>query len=63
MILSDGGRFWASREEPFPDSSVKGTGLRQPPFRTVDADTFDDLLAEVERQESAAWEAAKRVAS
>ncbi|WP_433259759.1 hypothetical protein ACQPYK_49195 (plasmid) [Streptosporangium sp. CA-135522] len=63
VIRSDAGRYWASREKPFPDSSVRGTGLNQPPFRTVDADTIEELRAEVEQQENAAREAAKRVAS
>ncbi|MFF5210792.1 hypothetical protein [Streptosporangium sp. NPDC000396] len=52
MILSDGGRFWASRVKPF-DSSVQGSGLNTPPFRTVDADTFTDLQIKVAEQEKA----------
>ncbi|MFJ2028013.1 hypothetical protein [Streptosporangium sp. NPDC087985] len=52
VIRSDAGRYWASREEPFPDD----TAWNSPPFRTVDADTFDDLQAEVTRQEEAAQE-------
>ncbi|MFF5209260.1 hypothetical protein [Streptosporangium sp. NPDC000396] len=59
VIRSDAGRYWASREEPFPGSSVKDTGLKQPPYRTVDADTLDELRAEVERQESVARETAE----
>ncbi|WP_433247498.1 hypothetical protein ACQPYK_47130 [Streptosporangium sp. CA-135522] len=50
VIRSDAGRFWASRERPFPDGSM----WDGPPFRTVDADTFDQLQAEVTRQEEAA---------
>ncbi|ACZ91742.1 hypothetical protein [Streptosporangium roseum] len=59
VICSDAGRYWASREKPFPGKTSWG----RPPFRTVDADTFDDLRVEVERQESAAQEAAGQVAS
>ena len=50
VIRSDAGRYWASRECPFPGDSLWG----DPPFRTVDADTFDDLRTEVDRQEAAA---------
>ncbi|MEV7005580.1 hypothetical protein [Streptosporangium sp. NPDC051022] len=49
VILSDAGRLWASRAVPFTDAEM-GVGAT----RTVDADSFDDLLAEVERQEAAA---------
>ncbi|GHE42039.1 hypothetical protein GCM10017673_50300 [Streptosporangium violaceochromogenes] len=50
VIRSDAGRLWASRETPFP-----GEGEWDgPPYRTVDADTFEQLRAEVERQEAAA---------
>ncbi|MEV7005475.1 hypothetical protein [Streptosporangium sp. NPDC051022] len=52
VIRSDAGRYWASRERPFPNDTAWG----DPPFRTVDADTFDDLRAEVDRQETAAGE-------
>ncbi|MEV4243543.1 hypothetical protein AB0J63_09055 [Streptosporangium canum] len=50
VIRSDAGRYWASRERPFPESSM----WDGPPFRTVDADTFEQLQAEVIRQEEAA---------
>ncbi|GHH73028.1 hypothetical protein GCM10017673_28920 [Streptosporangium violaceochromogenes] len=50
VILSDAGRLWASRETPFP----RETEWHAPPYRTVDADTLDELRAEVERQEQAA---------
>ncbi|MEV8633149.1 hypothetical protein AB0395_15960 [Streptosporangium sp. NPDC051023] len=53
MIRSDAGRYWASRERPFPNDTEWGA----PPFRTVDADTLDDLQAEVGRQETAARQA------
>ena len=36
VILSDAGRFWASRVLPFPNDSE----WYAPPFRTVDADTL-----------------------
>ncbi len=54
LILSDRGRFWAIRREPFPRGA-----LRAGAEPAVDADTFDDVKAEVARQE----EIAKRVAS
>ncbi|GAA3130651.1 hypothetical protein [Streptosporangium carneum] len=54
VIVSDAGRYWASRREPFPDDATQGAALNVPPFRTVDADTLDELRAEVERQETAA---------
>ncbi|GHH70717.1 hypothetical protein GCM10017673_23030 [Streptosporangium violaceochromogenes] len=50
VILSDAGRLWASRQVPFP----RETDRCAPPYRTVDADTLDELRAEVERQEQAA---------
>ena len=53
VILSDAGRFWASRVLPFPNDSE----WYAPPFRTVDADTFDELRAEVDQQETAARQA------
>ncbi|WP_406311447.1 hypothetical protein OHA77_22010 [Streptosporangium sp. NBC_01639] len=58
VIRSDAGRYWASREEPFADDSAWG----RPPFRTVDADTFDSLRAEVTQQETAAQEASEHQA-
>lgn len=54
LILSDKGRFWAIRREAFPRGA-----LRAGAEPAVDADTFDDLKAEVARQE----EIAERVAS
>ncbi|MGW4423495.1 hypothetical protein [Streptosporangium sp. NPDC004631] len=54
VILSDAGRFWASRVLPFPNDSE----WYAPPFRTVDADTFDELRTEVDRQETAARQTA-----
>ncbi|MEV7907752.1 hypothetical protein [Streptomyces anulatus] len=56
VIRSDAGRYWASRERPFPNDTIWG----DPPFRTVDADTLDDLKAKVERQEEVAEQAASR---
>lgn len=50
VILSDTGRFWASREAPFSGKSE----WHAPPFRTADGDTFEELRAEVERQEEVA---------
>ncbi|MGW4664159.1 hypothetical protein [Streptosporangium sandarakinum] len=50
IIRSDAGRFWASRELPF----AEGSRWDGPPYRTVDADTFEELRAEVIRQEEAA---------
>ncbi|GHH67113.1 hypothetical protein GCM10017673_13750 [Streptosporangium violaceochromogenes] len=50
VIVSDAGRFWASRVEPFPEEAE----WYAPPYRTVDGDTFEALQAEVERQEEAA---------
>lgn len=52
VIISDTGRFWASRVQPFTGRSE----WYAPPFRTVDGDTFEELRAEVERQEEAARE-------
>lgn len=52
VIVSDTGRFWASRETPFP----RETEWHAPPYRTVDGDTFEALRAEVERQEKSARE-------
>ncbi|GGP97890.1 hypothetical protein GCM10010140_30010 [Streptosporangium pseudovulgare] len=50
IIRSDAGRFRASRERPF----AEGSRWDGPPYRTVDADTFEELRAEVIRQEEAA---------
>lgn len=49
VIRSDAGRLWASREQPFPGE----TEWDGPPYRTVDADTLEQLRAEVARQEEA----------
>ncbi|GAA3096926.1 hypothetical protein [Streptosporangium carneum] len=49
-IRSDAGRYWASRRQPFPN----GSEWDGPPYRTVDADTFDGLRAMVALQEEAA---------
>ncbi|MEV7010057.1 hypothetical protein [Streptosporangium sp. NPDC051022] len=49
IIRSDKNRLWASRVVPFTEAEM-GVGAT----RTVDADTFDDLRAEVERQETTA---------
>ncbi|MEV8636493.1 hypothetical protein AB0395_33085 [Streptosporangium sp. NPDC051023] len=59
VIVSDAGRYWASRERPFPPSATRGP-LDAPPFRTVDADTFDELLDEVHRQEQLAERATRK---
>ncbi|MEU0517009.1 hypothetical protein [Streptosporangium sp. NPDC006007] len=49
VFLSDRGRFWASRREPFsPEAFHAGAE------RTMDADTFDELRAETARQEETA---------
>ena len=49
VFLSDRGRFWASRREPFsPEAFHAGAE------RTVDADTFEQLRAETARQEETA---------
>lgn len=53
LILSDRGRFWAIRQEVFPRGA-----LRAGAEPAVDADTFDDLKAEVARQEEIAERAA-----
>ncbi|GAA3122535.1 hypothetical protein [Streptosporangium carneum] len=57
VILSDRGRLWASRVVPFTDSQFD-LGAE----RTVDADTLDDLRAEVDRQETTADRAAAQAA-
>ncbi|MEU8205195.1 hypothetical protein [Streptosporangium sp. NPDC049046] len=58
VILSDKGRLWASRVLPFTDAETD-VGAD----RTVDADTLDELRAEVDRHEAIAREAAGRVTS
>lgn len=52
LILSDAGRLWASREEPFSLAAFHAGAER-----TVDADTLDALRAETDRQETIAREA------
>ncbi|MEU0518806.1 hypothetical protein [Streptosporangium sp. NPDC006007] len=56
VFLSDRGRFWASRREPFSTQAAYAGAER-----TVDADTFEQLRAETARQEETA--AAGRVTS
>ncbi|WP_440105093.1 hypothetical protein [Streptosporangium sp. H16] len=55
VILSDRGRLWASRVLPFTDAESDAAA-----DRTVDADTLDDLRAELDRHEAIAREAAGR---
>lgn len=57
LILSDAGRLWASRKEPFSAVAFEAGAER-----TVDADTLDALRAETERQEAIAREAIAREA-
>ncbi|MEV7008345.1 hypothetical protein [Streptosporangium sp. NPDC051022] len=54
LIISDAGRFWALRQRPFPVDA-----LRAGADPAVDADTFSEVQAAVERQE----EIARRVTS
>ena len=49
VFLSDRGRFWASRREPFSEKAAYAGAER-----TVDADTFEELRAETARQEETA---------
>ncbi|MEU0517884.1 hypothetical protein [Streptosporangium sp. NPDC006007] len=49
VFLSDRGRFWASRWEPFSKEAFHAGAER-----TVDADTFEELQAETARQEETA---------
>ncbi|MGW4424850.1 hypothetical protein [Streptosporangium sp. NPDC004631] len=49
VFLSDRGRFWASRREPFSTQAAYAGAER-----TVDADTFEQLRAETARQEETA---------
>ncbi|MGW4662994.1 hypothetical protein [Streptosporangium sandarakinum] len=53
VFISTAGRFWASRVKPFLSSAMQGP-LDVPPFRTVDADTFEQLQAGTAAQEEAA---------
>ncbi|MGJ6968948.1 hypothetical protein ACSDR0_44325 [Streptosporangium sp. G11] len=57
LILSDAGRLWASREEPFSSVAFEAGAER-----TVDADTLDALRAKTDRQETVAREAQDREA-
>ncbi|MEV0756689.1 hypothetical protein [Streptosporangium sp. NPDC050280] len=52
LILSDVGRLWASRAEPFSEVATHAGAER-----TVDADDLEALRAETERQETFAREA------
>ncbi|MEU8038253.1 hypothetical protein [Streptosporangium sp. NPDC049078] len=52
LILSDAGRLWASREEPFSPAAFHAGAER-----TVDADSLEALRAETDRQEIIAQEA------
>ncbi|GLK07570.1 hypothetical protein [Streptosporangium carneum] len=60
VMRSDAGRYWATRNEPFLDAVTRGP-LDAPPFRTVDADTYGELLDEVHRQERAAEQATRKI--
>ncbi|MEV8630822.1 hypothetical protein AB0395_04125 [Streptosporangium sp. NPDC051023] len=53
LIISDKGRFWAIRRQSFPRGA-----LRVGAEPTVDADTFEEVQAAVERQEEIARRAA-----
>ncbi|MEV7907585.1 hypothetical protein [Streptomyces anulatus] len=53
LIISDKGRFWAIRRRSFPRGA-----LRAGAEPTVDADTFEEVRAVVERQEEIARQAA-----
>ncbi|MEV4377891.1 hypothetical protein [Streptosporangium sp. NPDC049644] len=52
LILSDAGRLWASREEPFSLAAFHAGAEG-----TVDADSLEALQAETDRQEAIAEEA------
>ncbi|GAA3090537.1 hypothetical protein [Streptosporangium carneum] len=54
LIISDVGRFWALRQKPFPLEAVWAGA-----DPAVDADTFAEVQAAVDRQE----EIARRVTS
>ncbi|WP_433367442.1 hypothetical protein [Streptosporangium sp. CA-115845] len=58
LILSDAGRLWASREEPFSLAAFHAGAER-----TIDADTLDTLRAETDRQEAIAKEANAQAAA
>lgn len=46
ILRSDAGRLWATRERPFPRAAEMAGA-----FRTVDADNFGQLHAEIAQQE------------
>ncbi|MEV8634871.1 hypothetical protein AB0395_24765 [Streptosporangium sp. NPDC051023] len=49
LIISDAGRFWAIRQTPFPIAAMQAGA-----DPAVDADTFPEVQAAVERQEEIA---------
>ncbi len=49
LIISDRGRFWALRQFPFPVEAMRAGA-----DPAVDADTFAEVQAAVERQEEIA---------
>ncbi len=49
IMRSDAGRFWASRERPFP-SAAEQAGA----YRTVDGDNLRELCQAIAEQESLA---------
>jgi len=57
LILSDAGRLWASREQPF-----SAAAFRAGAERTVDGDSLEALRAETDRQETFAREADEQAA-
>ncbi|MEV4752258.1 hypothetical protein AB0K21_38380 [Streptosporangium sp. NPDC049248] len=58
LILSDAGRLWASREQPFCALAFHAGAER-----TVDADSLEALQAETDRQEAIAKEANAQAAA
>ncbi|WP_030917621.1 hypothetical protein [Streptosporangium amethystogenes] len=58
LILSDAGRLWASREEPFSLAAFHAGAER-----TIDADSLEALRAETDRQEAIAQEANAQAAA
>ncbi|MEV8634452.1 hypothetical protein AB0395_22625 [Streptosporangium sp. NPDC051023] len=58
LILSDRSRFWAFRETPFPIAARRAGAEPD-----LDADTFDEIQALVERQEEIARQVAGQVTS
>ncbi|MGC5009647.1 hypothetical protein ACLQ2R_02660 [Streptosporangium sp. DT93] len=55
LILSDAGRLWASREEPFSEAACDAGA-----DRTVDGDSLEELRAATDRQETFAREIQER---